>query len=116
MTSHITEVYFRAWKKAREDVQEEIESSCVHDFMQNAIFLRRTSPVHAKVRQVEFLSSAFSVIAVFILQMLFFADCELFPLQEGLSQGGQDALSSLQAHPLEGSKCECGAPLSPPFF
>lgn len=55
MTTHITEVYFRAWKKATRDVQEEIESSCVQDFMQNAIFLRRTSPVHAKVRQVDFL-------------------------------------------------------------
>uniref|UniRef100_H3CJY7 Non-SMC condensin II complex, subunit G2 n=1 Tax=Tetraodon nigroviridis TaxID=99883 RepID=H3CJY7_TETNG len=52
MTSHMTEIYFRAWKKATRDVQEEIESSCVQDFMQNAIFLRRTSPVHAKVRQI----------------------------------------------------------------
>lgn len=95
MTSHITEVYFRAWKKARRDIQEEIESSCVQDFMQNAIFLRRTSPVHTKVRQVDFLSSVFSVIAFLTLGMLFFADFELFPLQEGLSQGGQDALSSL---------------------
>lgn len=62
MTGHITEVYFRAWKKATRDVQEEIESSCLQDFMQNAIFLRRTSPVHAKVRQVDVLSSGFSLI------------------------------------------------------
>lgn len=95
MTSHIAEVYFRAWKKATRDVQEEIESSCVQDFMQNAIFLRRTSPVHTKVRQVNFLSSVFSVIAFFTLTVRLFADCELFPLQEGLSQGGQDAVSSL---------------------
>lgn len=53
MTAHIAEVYFRAWKKATGEVQEQIESSCIQDFMQNAIFLRRTSPVHAKVRQVD---------------------------------------------------------------
>ncbi|XP_056869184.1 condensin-2 complex subunit G2 isoform X1 [Takifugu flavidus] len=52
MTAHIAEVYFRAWKKATGEVQEQIESSCIQDFMQNAILLRRTSPVHAKVRQV----------------------------------------------------------------
>lgn len=52
MTTHITEVYFRAWKKASEDFLEEIESSCIQDFMQNAIFLHRASPVHAKVRQI----------------------------------------------------------------
>lgn len=79
-TSHITEVYFRAWKKAGEDVQEEIENCCVQDFMQNAILLRRTSPVHTKVRQVDFLSSEFSAIAVFTVNLLFFADCELLPL------------------------------------
>lgn len=33
------------------------------------------------------------------------ADCELFPLEEGLSQHGQDALQSLQAHTLESSQC-----------
>ncbi|XP_044033213.1 condensin-2 complex subunit G2 isoform X2 [Siniperca chuatsi] len=52
MTTHITEIYFRAWKKASGDFLEKIESSCIQDFMQNAIFLHRSSPVHAKVRQI----------------------------------------------------------------
>ncbi|XP_045929884.1 condensin-2 complex subunit G2 isoform X1 [Micropterus dolomieu] len=52
ITTHITEIYFRAWKKASEDFLEKIESSCIQDFMLNAIFLYRASPVHAKVRQI----------------------------------------------------------------
>uniref|UniRef100_A0A8C9YYH8 Non-SMC condensin II complex, subunit G2 n=1 Tax=Sander lucioperca TaxID=283035 RepID=A0A8C9YYH8_SANLU len=52
MTTHITEIYFRAWNKASGDFLERIENSCIQDFMQNAIFLHRTSPVHAKVRQI----------------------------------------------------------------
>uniref|UniRef100_A0A8C3AZ16 Non-SMC condensin II complex, subunit G2 n=1 Tax=Cyclopterus lumpus TaxID=8103 RepID=A0A8C3AZ16_CYCLU len=52
MTTHIMEIYFRAWKKASGDFLEKIESSCIQDFMQNAIFLPRASPVHAKVRQI----------------------------------------------------------------
>ncbi|XP_008289557.1 condensin-2 complex subunit G2 [Stegastes partitus] len=52
MTAHIAEIYFRAWKKASGEFLEKIESSCIQDFMQNAIFLRRASPVHAKVRQI----------------------------------------------------------------
>ncbi|XP_030254923.1 condensin-2 complex subunit G2 isoform X1 [Sparus aurata] len=52
MTTHIMEIYFRAWKKASGDFLEQIESSCIQDFMQNAIFLHRSSPVHAKVRQI----------------------------------------------------------------
>ncbi|XP_022622896.1 condensin-2 complex subunit G2 isoform X1 [Seriola dumerili] len=52
MTAHISEVYFRAWKKASEDFLEQIESLCIQDFMQCAIFLHRASPVHAKVRQI----------------------------------------------------------------
>ncbi|KAM4543917.1 condensin-2 complex subunit G2 [Fundulus diaphanus] len=52
MTTHIAEIYFRAWKKASGDFLETIESSCIQDFMQNAIFLLRTSPVHCKVRQI----------------------------------------------------------------
>ncbi|XP_056290546.1 condensin-2 complex subunit G2 [Pseudoliparis swirei] len=51
-TTHIMEIYFRAWKKASGDFLEKIESSCIQDFMQNAIFLPRASPVHAKVRQI----------------------------------------------------------------
>uniref|UniRef100_UPI0037E89E00 condensin-2 complex subunit G2 n=1 Tax=Semicossyphus pulcher TaxID=241346 RepID=UPI0037E89E00 len=52
MTAHITEIYFRAWKKASGDFLEQIESSCIQDFMQNAILLRRASPVYTKVRQI----------------------------------------------------------------
>ncbi|KAM6900149.1 condensin-2 complex subunit G2 [Xenentodon cancila] len=52
MTTHIAEIYFRAWKKACGDFVEKIESSCIQDFMQNAVFLHRASPVHAKVRQI----------------------------------------------------------------
>ncbi|XP_053268370.1 condensin-2 complex subunit G2 isoform X1 [Pleuronectes platessa] len=52
VTTHITEIYFRAWKKASGDLLEQIEISCIQDFMQCAILLHRTSPVHAKVRQI----------------------------------------------------------------
>ncbi|XP_070784454.1 condensin-2 complex subunit G2 [Enoplosus armatus] len=52
MTTHIVEIYFRAWKKASGDFLEKIESTCMQDFMQVAIFLHRASPVHAKVRQI----------------------------------------------------------------
>ncbi|XP_039646842.1 condensin-2 complex subunit G2 isoform X3 [Perca fluviatilis] len=52
MTTHITEIYFRAWNKASGDFLERIENLCIQDFMQNAILLHRTSPVHAKVRQI----------------------------------------------------------------
>lgn len=59
MTTHIMEIYYRAWKKANGDFLEKIESSCIQDFMQNAIFLRRASPVHAKVRQVNIFTTLF---------------------------------------------------------
>ncbi|XP_010784847.1 condensin-2 complex subunit G2-like, partial [Notothenia coriiceps] len=52
VTAHIAEIYFRAWKKASGDFLETIESSCVQDLMQNAIFLHRSSPVYAKVRKI----------------------------------------------------------------
>ncbi|KAK1885513.1 Condensin-2 complex subunit G2 [Dissostichus eleginoides] len=45
ITAHIAEIYFRAWKKAEGDFLEKIESSCVQDLMQNAIFLHRSSPI-----------------------------------------------------------------------
>ncbi|XP_054622397.1 condensin-2 complex subunit G2 [Dunckerocampus dactyliophorus] len=50
--SHITEIYFRAWKKASGDFLEKIENACIQDFMQCAILLHRASPVHTKVRQI----------------------------------------------------------------
>uniref|UniRef100_A0A3P9KMK7 Non-SMC condensin II complex, subunit G2 n=1 Tax=Oryzias latipes TaxID=8090 RepID=A0A3P9KMK7_ORYLA len=52
LTTHIAEIYFRAWKKADGDFLEKIESVCIQDFMQNAIFLHRMSPVYAKVREI----------------------------------------------------------------
>ncbi|XP_028288845.1 condensin-2 complex subunit G2 [Parambassis ranga] len=52
MMTHITEIYFRAWKKASGEFIEKIESTCIQDFMQSAILLHRSSPVHAKVRQI----------------------------------------------------------------
>ncbi|XP_035765489.1 condensin-2 complex subunit G2 [Neolamprologus brichardi] len=52
ITAHIAEIYFRAWKKASGEFLEKIESLCIQDFMQNAIFLHRASPVHSKVRQI----------------------------------------------------------------
>ncbi|XP_060920433.1 condensin-2 complex subunit G2 isoform X1 [Labrus mixtus] len=51
-TAHITEIYFRAWKKASGDFLEQIESSCVQDLMRCAILLSRSSPVFDKVRQI----------------------------------------------------------------
>ncbi|CAJ1082067.1 condensin-2 complex subunit G2 isoform X1 [Xyrichtys novacula] len=52
ITTHITEIYFRAWKKASGDFMEQIEISCIQDLMQNAIFLHRSSPVFTKVRKI----------------------------------------------------------------
>ncbi|XP_029955614.1 condensin-2 complex subunit G2 isoform X2 [Salarias fasciatus] len=52
MNAHITEIYYRAWKKACGEFLDKIESSCIQDFMQCAIFLHRSSPVHSKVRQI----------------------------------------------------------------
>ncbi|XP_039983579.1 condensin-2 complex subunit G2 isoform X2 [Xiphias gladius] len=52
MTTHITEIYFRAWNKASGDFLEQIESLCIQDFIRCSIFLHRSSPVHAKVRQI----------------------------------------------------------------
>ncbi|XP_060950059.1 condensin-2 complex subunit G2 [Limanda limanda] len=49
---HITEIYFRAWKKATGDFLEQIEILCIQDYMQCAILLHRASPLHAKVRQI----------------------------------------------------------------
>ncbi|XP_067341992.1 condensin-2 complex subunit G2 [Channa argus] len=52
MTTLISEIYYRAWKKASGEFLEQIESSCIQDFMQCAVFLHRASPVHSKVRQI----------------------------------------------------------------
>ncbi|XP_038829154.1 condensin-2 complex subunit G2-like isoform X1 [Salvelinus namaycush] len=51
-TDHIAEIYCRAWKKASGVCLEQIESTCIQDLMQHAVLLHRTSPVHAKVRQI----------------------------------------------------------------
>ncbi|XP_066537007.1 condensin-2 complex subunit G2 [Hoplias malabaricus] len=52
LAADVAEIYFRAWKKARSPFLEEIESSCIQDFMQHALLLHRNSPVHPKVRQI----------------------------------------------------------------
>ncbi|KAK6292869.1 hypothetical protein J4Q44_G00363700 [Coregonus suidteri] len=52
LTDNIAEIYCRAWKKASGVCLEQIESTCIQDFMQHAVLLHRTSPVHAKVRQI----------------------------------------------------------------
>ncbi|XP_023828703.1 condensin-2 complex subunit G2 [Salvelinus sp. IW2-2015] len=52
LTDHIAEIYYRAWKKASGFCLEQIESTCIQDFMQHAVLLHRSSPVHAKVRQI----------------------------------------------------------------
>ncbi|XP_042164642.1 condensin-2 complex subunit G2 [Oncorhynchus tshawytscha] len=52
LTDHIAEIYCRAWKKASGFCLEQIESTCIQDFMQHAVLLHRSSPVHAKVRQI----------------------------------------------------------------
>ncbi|XP_062850580.1 condensin-2 complex subunit G2 [Trichomycterus rosablanca] len=52
LADDVAELYFRSWRKASGSFLEEIESSCVQDFMQHAILLHRTSPVHPKVRQI----------------------------------------------------------------
>ncbi|XP_037400986.1 condensin-2 complex subunit G2 [Pygocentrus nattereri] len=52
VATDVAEIYFRAWKKASGLFLEEIESSCIQDFMQHALLLHRTSPVHPKVRQI----------------------------------------------------------------
>lgn len=49
---HLAEMYFRAWNKASGTFLEEIESTCIQDFMQHGIQLYRNSPVLPKVRQV----------------------------------------------------------------
>ncbi|XP_062377592.1 condensin-2 complex subunit G2 [Sardina pilchardus] len=49
---HLAEIYFRAWKKASGPFLEEIESTCIQDFMQHGIQLQRSSPVLPKVRQI----------------------------------------------------------------
>lgn len=72
MTTHIMEIYYRAWKKANGDFLEKIESSCIQDFMQNAIFLRRASPVHAKVRQVNIFTTLFIFFFLPASEVVFF--------------------------------------------
>ncbi|XP_066544086.1 condensin-2 complex subunit G2 isoform X2 [Amia ocellicauda] len=49
---HVGEMYFRAWKKATGPFLEEIETGCLQDYMHHGVHLHRSSPVHAKVRQI----------------------------------------------------------------
>ncbi|KAG5850328.1 hypothetical protein ANANG_G00081060 [Anguilla anguilla] len=52
ITDHVAEIYFRAWKKASDLFLQEIETTCIQDFMQYAVLLYRNTPVHGKVRQI----------------------------------------------------------------
>ncbi|XP_029612013.1 condensin-2 complex subunit G2 [Salmo trutta] len=52
LTDHIAEIYCRAWKKASGFCLEQIETTCIQDFMRHAVLLHRSSPVYAKVRQI----------------------------------------------------------------
>ncbi|KAJ8419130.1 hypothetical protein AAFF_G00006290 [Aldrovandia affinis] len=52
IVEHVAEIYFRAWKKASDLFLQEIETTCIQDFMQYAVLLYRKSPVHGKVRQI----------------------------------------------------------------
>ncbi|XP_061661845.1 condensin-2 complex subunit G2 [Syngnathoides biaculeatus] len=54
VVSHITEVYFRAWKKASGSFLETIESECIQDLMKCAILIHRSSPIRNKVQQIVF--------------------------------------------------------------
>ncbi|KAG9274713.1 condensin-2 complex subunit G2 [Astyanax mexicanus] len=52
VAADVAEIYFRAWKKASSPFLEEIESTCIQDFMQHALLVHKNSPVHPKVRQI----------------------------------------------------------------
>ncbi|XP_077591805.1 condensin-2 complex subunit G2 [Stigmatopora nigra] len=52
--SHLTEIYFRAWKKACGNFLEKIESDCIQDFMKCAILMHRSSPVLKKIQEFMF--------------------------------------------------------------
>ncbi|MBN3308091.1 CNDG2 protein, partial [Amia calva] len=50
---HVGEMYFRAWKKATGPFLEVAEQACcLQDYMHHGVHLHRSSPVHAKVRQI----------------------------------------------------------------
>ncbi|NXF32788.1 CNDG2 protein, partial [Nyctibius bracteatus] len=52
LMEHISEVYFRAWKKVSGEFLEILEHNCIQDFMHHGIHLPRSSPVHSKVREM----------------------------------------------------------------
>ncbi|NXY56383.1 CNDG2 protein, partial [Callaeas wilsoni] len=52
LMEHISEVYFRAWKKVSGEFIEVLEYNCIQDFMHHGIHLPRSSCVHSKVREM----------------------------------------------------------------
>ncbi|NXU50118.1 CNDG2 protein, partial [Turnix velox] len=52
LMEHISEVYFRAWKKVSGEFLEILEHDCIQDYMYHGIHLPRSSPVHSKVREM----------------------------------------------------------------
>ncbi|NXP11577.1 CNDG2 protein, partial [Thinocorus orbignyianus] len=52
LMEYISEVYFRAWKKVSGEFLEILEHNCIQDFMHHGIHLPKSSPVHAKVREM----------------------------------------------------------------
>ncbi|NWV36755.1 CNDG2 protein, partial [Grantiella picta] len=52
LVEHISEVYFRAWKKVSGEFIEVLEYNCIQDFMHHGIHLPRSSCVHSKVREM----------------------------------------------------------------
>ncbi|NXM69201.1 CNDG2 protein, partial [Serilophus lunatus] len=52
LMEHVSEVYFRAWKKVSGEFIEALEHNCIQDFMFHGIHLPRSSSVHSKVREM----------------------------------------------------------------
>ncbi|NWI96716.1 CNDG2 protein, partial [Pitta sordida] len=52
LMEHISEVYFRAWKKVSGEFTQVLEQNCIQDFMHHGVHLPRSSPVHSKVREM----------------------------------------------------------------
>ncbi|NXF00537.1 CNDG2 protein, partial [Smithornis capensis] len=52
LMEHISEIYFRAWKKVSGEFTEVLEHNCIQDLMHHGIHLPRSSSVHCKVREM----------------------------------------------------------------
>uniref|UniRef100_A0A6G1R1D3 Non-SMC condensin II complex subunit G2 n=1 Tax=Hypotaenidia okinawae TaxID=2861861 RepID=A0A6G1R1D3_9GRUI len=52
LMEHVSEIYFRAWKKVSGEFVEILEHNCIQDFMHHGIHLPRSSSVRSKVRDM----------------------------------------------------------------